>query len=128
MTARLMLSVGMFKAFAALMAVLNRGLPSGSPPPKRAAIVISLISFVKARPRFASIAPFLCLILCHFEWPDIGLSLNRQIAFSLTNAMKKRQGDQPRRSARSWFLFLRILRFRSESGSFLRLLNPSAGR
>jgi hypothetical protein len=27
---------------------------------------------VKTLPRFASAAPFLCLIVCHFEWPDIG--------------------------------------------------------
>src|SRR5689334_25238675 len=82
MTARLMLSVGMFTAFASAMALRDRGLPSGSPPPIRAAIVISLISLVKARPRFASMAPFLCLILCHLEWPDIDLSLRiRQIRF-----------------------------------------------
>src|SRR5215471_17923758 len=81
MTARLMLSVGILTALASVMAFLSRGLPSGSPPPIRAAIVISLMSFVKARPRFASIAPFLCLILCHLEWPDIDLSLNRQTRF-----------------------------------------------
>jgi hypothetical protein len=26
---------------------------------------------VKILPRFASAAPFLCLIECHFEWPDM---------------------------------------------------------
>jgi hypothetical protein len=26
---------------------------------------------VKILPRFASAAPFLCLIVAHFEWPDI---------------------------------------------------------
>src|SRR5882757_4987613 len=68
--ARLMLSCGMFSALAARIAVRSRGLPSGSPPP-RAAMVISLIRRVKILPRLASSAPFLCLIVAHFEWPDI---------------------------------------------------------
>jgi len=37
------------------------------PPPRRAATVISLMSFVKIFPRFASFAPFLCLIVLHLE-------------------------------------------------------------
>src|ERR1043166_7906655 len=61
----------MLTPFASSTALRSRGLPSGSPPPIRAAIVISLMSFVNKRPRLASMAPFLCLILCHFEWPDI---------------------------------------------------------
>src|SRR5580700_8260251 len=72
--ARLMLSAGMFSALAAAMAERRRGLPSGSPPPERAAMVISLIRRVKILPRLASSAPFLCLIVAHFEWPDIGTS------------------------------------------------------
>ena len=40
-------------------------------PPVRAATVISLISLVKILPRLASSAPFLCLIVCHLECPDI---------------------------------------------------------
>src|SRR5215471_15158488 len=66
-----MLSAGMFSAFAAAMAVRNRGFESASPPPFLAAMVISLISRVKILPRLASSAPFLCLIVAHFEWPDI---------------------------------------------------------
>jgi hypothetical protein len=27
------------------------------------------------RPRFASVAAFLCLIVAHFEWPDITIPL-----------------------------------------------------
>src|ERR1700755_2562131 len=65
-----MLSEGMFSAFAAAIAVLSRGFLSGSPP-LLAAIVISLIRRVKILPRFASSAPFLCLIVAHFESPDI---------------------------------------------------------
>src|SRR6185312_5433221 len=66
-----MLSLGMFSALAAAMAVRRRGLLSGSPPPALAAMVISLISWVKILPRLASRAPFLCLIVAHFEWPDM---------------------------------------------------------
>src|ERR1700758_5038148 len=73
--ARLMLSAGMFSALAAAMAVRRRGLPSGSPPPDRAAMVISLIRRVNVLPRLASSAPFLCLIVAHFEWPDMGTSV-----------------------------------------------------
>src|SRR5215471_20995522 len=70
--ARLMLSAGMFSALAARIAVRRRGLESGSPPPPLAAIVISLMRRVKILPRLASSAPFLCLIVAHLEWPDIG--------------------------------------------------------
>src|SRR2546429_4453420 len=66
-----MLSAGMFSALAAAMALRRRGLPSGSPPPSLEAMVISLIRRVKILPRLASRAPFLCLIVAHFEWPDI---------------------------------------------------------
>jgi len=47
------------------------GLEFGSPPPMREAIVISRIRRVKTRPRLASVAAFLCLIVAHFECPDI---------------------------------------------------------
>src|SRR5262245_46287157 len=68
--ARLMLSAGMFSAFAAATAVRRRGFFSGSPP-LFAAMVISLIRRVKILPRLASSAPFLCLIVAHLEWPDM---------------------------------------------------------
>ena len=55
------------RALAAWMTVRKRGLPSGSPPPNRAATVISLISLEKIFPLLASAAPFLCLIELHFE-------------------------------------------------------------
>src|SRR5206468_4727536 len=78
--ARLMLSAGMLFALASAMMVRSRGLLSGSPPPARAATVSSLMMRVKILPRLASAAPFLCLIECHLEWPDIcetpGISMN----------------------------------------------------
>src|SRR5262245_5875541 len=66
-----MLSEGMLFALASAMIVRSRGLVSASPPPARAATVNSLISRVKILPRLASAAPFLCLMVCHLEWPDI---------------------------------------------------------
>src|SRR5215510_11832484 len=68
-----MVSFGMLPPLASAIALRRRALASGSPPPERAATVISLINFVNSLPRLASSAPFLCLILCHFECPDIGL-------------------------------------------------------
>src|SRR5712664_1114160 len=69
--ARSTFSPGMFAALAASMAVRSRGFEFGSPPPMRAAMLISRMIRVKTRPRFASVAPFLCLIVAHFECPDI---------------------------------------------------------
>src|SRR5580704_19534831 len=69
--ARLMLSCCMFSDLAARIAPRSRGLVSGSPPPFLAAMLISLIRRVKILPRLASSAPFLCLIVAHFEWPDM---------------------------------------------------------
>src|SRR6266849_2559567 len=69
--ARSTFSPGMFADLAASMAVRSRGLEFGSPPPMRAAMLISRMIRVKTRPRFASVAPFLCLIVAHFECPDI---------------------------------------------------------
>ena len=67
-----MLSLGMFAARALRIAVRNRGLEAGSPPPMRAAIEISLMNFVNNWPRLASAAPFACLIVAHLLCPDMG--------------------------------------------------------
>src|SRR5271168_1542794 len=61
----------MLAPLAAKIAVRRRGLELGSPPPMRAAMVISRMMRVNTRPRFASVAPFLCLIVAHFECPDM---------------------------------------------------------
>src|SRR5687767_10997591 len=90
MMARLMLSAGMLSVLASAMAFRSRGFPSGSPPPIRAAIVISLMNLVKARPRFESIAAFLCLILCHLEWPDIKVLLTNASISGHSLARSKR--------------------------------------
>src|SRR5712671_4880646 len=71
--ARSMFSPGMFSFLPARMAARRRGLEFGSPPPMRAAMVISRITRVKTRPRLASVAAFLCLIVAHFGCPDMRL-------------------------------------------------------
>src|SRR5262245_48299396 len=75
-----MFSRGMLLALASATIVRSRGFMSGSPPPARAATVNSLIRRVKIFPRLASAAPFLCLMECHLECPDIAeiLPLSRQ--------------------------------------------------
>ena len=46
----------------------------GSPPPCRAAMMMARLSLLHSLPRLASIAPFLCLIVAQWEWPDMVVS------------------------------------------------------
>src|SRR5919202_2440740 len=73
LTALSMLSLGTELFFAFWMASYSVGLPAGSPPPVRAATSMFLISFANILPRLASTTAFLCLVVAHLEWPDIGL-------------------------------------------------------
>jgi hypothetical protein len=67
--ARSMLSLGIEASLAFWTASASAALPSGSPPPSRAATVIARASFVNSFPRRASTSAFLCLIPAHFECP-----------------------------------------------------------
>src|SRR5215510_13806633 len=69
--ARSMVSFGMFTLRALSTAARNRGLPLMSPPPSRAEIVSSLMTFVQSFDFLESEASFLCLILDHRLWPDM---------------------------------------------------------
>ena len=69
--ARVILSAGMFAAFAFRSTVRRRALLAGSPPPERAATLISRMILVKILPRLESLAAFLCLVVAHLEWPDM---------------------------------------------------------
>src|SRR5918911_3647237 len=66
-----MLSFGTEFFFAFWIASYSVGLPIGSPPPMRAATSTFLIKRAKSLPRLASMTAFLCLVVAHFEWPDI---------------------------------------------------------
>src|SRR4029077_19865432 len=86
--ARSILSFGMFSFLPARIAVRRRGLELGSRPPMRAAMVISRMTRVKTRPRLASVAAFLCLIVAHFECPDM-----RHPLFSFATAKASHRAD-----------------------------------
>src|SRR5438046_7120004 len=69
-----MLSFGIEYDLAFSIAFCNARLAAGSGPPSRAATMIAFESFEKSCPRFASAAPFLCLIEDHLLCPDnVGL-------------------------------------------------------
>src|SRR3954454_25103304 len=65
-----MLSFGIEYDRAFSIAFWSARLADGSPPPSRAATMIARVSFEKSLPRFASAAPFLCLIDDHLLCPD----------------------------------------------------------
>src|ERR1700716_4035948 len=65
-----MLSFGMEYDFAFSIAFCRERVPDGAPPPSFAATMIARESFEKSLPRFASAAPFLCLIEDHLLCPD----------------------------------------------------------
>ena len=65
--ARSMLSFGIETARARSIALARLMLESGSAPPSLAATMMARESFEKSLPRFASAAPFLCLIEDHLE-------------------------------------------------------------
>src|SRR5437867_8399296 len=64
-----MLSFGIELSRAFWIAVPSAAFASGSGPPSRAATMIARESFEKSLPRFASAAPFLCLIELHLLCP-----------------------------------------------------------
>src|ERR671925_633298 len=65
-----MLSFGIEYERAFSIAFCNARLPAGSGPPSFAATMIARESFENSLPRFASAAPFLCLIDDHLLCPD----------------------------------------------------------
>src|SRR5215467_11523080 len=72
--ARLMFSAGMLASLADSMAALRRMLALASPPPLRAATVISRRILENSLPRWTSVLPFFRLICDHRECPDMDLS------------------------------------------------------
>src|SRR5215813_815056 len=65
-----MLSLGIEYDLAFSIAAASVALLAGSPPPSFAATMIARVSFENSFPRFASAAPFLCLIDDHLLCPD----------------------------------------------------------
>src|SRR5438132_199067 len=63
----------------------------GSPPPCRAAMMIARLSLLHSLPRLASMAPFLCLMVAQWEWPDM-VSPSRMRVSART---RQREGEAP---------------------------------
>src|SRR5579871_6615646 len=72
-----MLSFGIEYERAFSIAFWSARLLAGSPPPSFAATMIPRASFENSLPRFASAAPFLCLIDDHLLCPDKRTSADR---------------------------------------------------
>src|ERR1700716_1119769 len=92
-----MLSFGIDASRAFWTASASDGLPSGSPPPSRAATVIARASLVKCWPRRASTTAFLCLIECHLECPDITHEFRTRWAASRQASVPNLPGGGPLR-------------------------------
>src|ERR1700736_1114464 len=88
-----MLSFGIDASLALRTAFSSVALAAGSPPPSRAATVIARVSLENCAPRRESTTAFLCLMLDHFECPDIRESLR-------SAATDRRPGTLHRRSPR----------------------------
>src|SRR5438046_2420772 len=73
-----MLSFGIEAARAFSTAFWSARFAAGSGPPSRAATMIARVSLEKSLPRFASAAPFLCLIEDHLLCPDMGCLRSRR--------------------------------------------------
>src|SRR5688500_18500521 len=91
-----MLSFGMETARAFSIAFWSARFAAGSGPPSRAATMIARESFENSFPRFASAAPFLCLIDDHLLCPDTAL-LSHQLQEALVDARIIRQLGMERR-------------------------------
>src|SRR6266576_1038384 len=86
--ARSTLSLGMLWARAAWMALRNRGLAFGSPPPVFAAMLISLDNLLKIWPRLVSMAPLKRLTFDHLLCPAIDVRIGLKLQTCLTNNSK----------------------------------------
>jgi hypothetical protein len=62
-----LVSAGMFAALALSIASRRRGLADASPPPSRAATMMSRMTRVHTLPRFSSCRPLRCWMLAHLE-------------------------------------------------------------
>src|SRR5918995_905816 len=85
-----MLSFGIEYERTFSIAFWSARFAAGSAPPSRAATMIARESFEKSLPRFASAAPFLCLIDDHLLCPDTAL-LSHELQKPLVHSRVIRQ-------------------------------------
>src|ERR1039458_8708944 len=82
--------------------VRSEALVLTSPPPSRAATSTWRINLAKTLARALSLAPLRCLVVAHFEWPDIvpparkGSQLVSHLTARLRSDEFKRVGRPPR--------------------------------
>ena len=76
------------------------GLPSGSPPPTRAATSMFLISLANNLPRLASMTAFLCLVVAHLEWLLIVLPASSFVPRSCGAGLLRPDGGPDKRWVR----------------------------
>src|SRR5438552_16659220 len=81
-----MLSFGIDAAPAFSTAFWRARFAAGSGPPSRAATMIARVNFEKSLPRFASAAPFLCLIEDHLLCPDTAALLPHDVQEPLVDS------------------------------------------
>src|SRR5262245_40197177 len=93
-----MVSIGTDADLAFVYIVRRVGFDSRSPPPSRAATSSWRISLANSFPRAASFAPFWCLIVAHFECPDMRSDLLQEAlvdaAVTRQLRMEGRDGDR----------------------------------
>src|SRR3954470_15768073 len=96
--ARSMVSIGTDESRAFWNMVRRVAFDSGSPPPSRAATSTWRMSLANSFPRALSCAPFLCLIVAHFEWPDIALPLVQELLMDaqVVRELRVERGDGDR--------------------------------
>src|SRR5438477_4558358 len=90
-----MLSFGIEYDLAFSIAFCSARLFAGSPPPSFAATMIARASLEKSLPRFASAAPFLCLIEDHLLCPDKAHLLGEQfVQTRVVGQLGMERGDE----------------------------------
>src|SRR5580658_3533093 len=91
--ARSIVSKGTEDSRAFWYIVRSDALVSRSPPPSRAATSTCRINLAKTLARALSLAPLRCLVVAHFEWPDINSS--RPIGLNYCTGQSKRVDEEP---------------------------------
>src|SRR5438270_6444949 len=79
---RLIVSAGMLAALALSTASRRRGLADRSPPPWRAATMISRMTRVQTLPRFSSWRPLRCWMFAHLLCPATSIFLVDLLRYS----------------------------------------------
>src|SRR5690349_16318921 len=127
-----MLSFGIDAAFAFSTAFWSARFPAGSGPPSFAATMSARVSLEKSLPRFASAAPFLCLIEDHLLCPDT-LLLPHDVQEALVDArvvgqLRMEGGDEEASLARQHRMAVDLRKHVDVGPRFLEPWRPDEDR